>query len=73
MEDVSDGFAGLEEIGNTYTEKQKMQTLLNNLHFDTGDKYLISHCRNTFSTFQQCYEYLCSEAKQQEEEAVAIG
>ena len=73
LEDVSDGFAGLEEIGNSYTEKQKMQTLLNNLHFDSGDKYLISHCRNTFSTFQQCYEYLRSEATQREEEAMTLG
>ena len=44
LEDVCDGYAGLEEIGSTYSERQKMQTLLNNLEFDHSDMYLVTHC-----------------------------
>ena len=70
LEDVADGFAGLDEIECIYTEKQKMHILLGNLQLNDSDQYLITHCRNHFKTFQECYNYLRDEATQCQENNV---
>ena len=62
LDEVLDGYAGLERHGCIYTEEQKMHTLLNNLQFDDSDRYLVTYCRDKFTTFQQCYDYLRKEA-----------
>ena len=61
--------SGLEMLDAGYTTNQKMQNLLNNLQFSPSDNYLISHCRDTFTTFEECITYLRKEAVQQEDVA----
>ena len=58
LDEVAEGFAGLEEHGCIYTEEQKMTTLLSNLHLEPNDAYLLTYCRDTFSSFEACYQYL---------------
>ena len=62
LEDITDAFAGLEEYGWGYEDSQKKQILINNLHLDGSDAYLRTECRNHMKTYQECYEYLRSEA-----------
>ena len=62
MDDVAEGYAGLEEHGCEYTDEQKMATLLSNLHLEPSDAYLLTYCRDTYTTFEQCYQYLRKEA-----------
>ena len=65
VDDIHDAYAGLDILGNEYTSKQKMQTLLNNLEgsgLNDHTVYLVNHCRNTFTTFEQCIKYLRREA-----------
>ena len=63
IDDIHDAYAGLDVLGNEFTSKQKMQTLLNNLQASPGvNEYLVAHCRDTFDTFEQCVRYLRKEA-----------
>ena len=62
LDEVAEGFAGLEEHGCVYTEEQKMTTLLSNLHLEPHDAYLLTYCRDTFTSFEACYQYLRKEA-----------
>ena len=57
LDEVAEGFAGLEEHGCVYTEEQKMTTLLSNLHLEPNDAYLLTYCRDTFTNFEACYQY----------------
>ena len=62
LDNLCEAYSGLENVGNTYTEKQKILTLMNNLHLDSGDQYLKSYCRNNYKTFKECVTYLRGEA-----------
>ena len=44
-------------LSNTFTEKQKIQVLFNNLKL-SHDGYLIKGCRKSCKTFQECVDYL---------------
>ena len=62
LDHISDAYAGLDFLGNKFTQKQKMQNLLNNLQFTDAESYLINHCRDFFTTFEECVTYLRKEA-----------
>ena len=44
-------------LSNTFTEKQKIQVLFNNLKL-SHDDYMIKGCRKSCTTFQECVDYL---------------
>ena len=74
IEDVEDAFAGLDELGSKYGTRHKMTQLLNNLQMSRHvNDYLISHCRDTFDTFEDCVAYLKKEAIRRETFAVRTG
>ena len=62
LDDMDDAYAGLDVLGNVFTPRQKMQNLLNNIQSSDIDSYLVSHCRDFFTTFEQCVTYLRKEA-----------
>ena len=62
LDDIDDAYAGLDVLGNKFTSRQKMQNLLNHLQSSHADSYLVSHCRDFFTTFEDCVAYLRKEA-----------
>lgn len=62
LDDIEDAYSGLDVLGNIFSTRQKMQTLLNNLQLADVNDYLVSHCRDFFSTFEECVSYLRKEA-----------
>ena len=50
-----------------------MQTLLNNLQDSHTDSYLVCHCRDFFTTFEECVNYLKKEAVRRADVAGRVG
>ena len=73
VDDLDEAFSGLEELGNGYTSRQKTHCLINNLQLSGVNDYWISHCRNNFTRFEDCVDYLRDEAVRREDIAEQIG
>ena len=73
LDDIDNTYAGLESVGNYYTERQKIQQILRNIMFSENDRYLATCCREYYSTFSECYEYLRKETSQRESENSKIS
>ena len=73
LDDIDDAYSGLDMLDAGYTTHQKIQNLLHNLQFSPSDNYLISHCRDTFTTFEECITYLTKEAVRHDDVAGRLG
>ena len=73
VDDIDDAFSGLCDMGNRYTSRQKIQCLLNNLQLSGVSDYLISHCRDNFTKFHDCVNYLRKEAVRRADVAAQVG
>ena len=70
VEDIEDAFSRLQALGNKYTSRQKFQCLFDNLQESEVDDYLVSHCRDNFTRFEDCVSYLRKEAVGREDFAM---
>ena len=66
LDTIADTYSGLDNVGNVFTQHQKKQTLLDNLGHLGSHNYLVSHCRDNFKTFDECYNYLRRKASHEE-------
>ena len=60
-------------LGSELSSRHKMQTLLNNLQDSHTDSYLVCHCRDFFTTFEECVNYIKKEAVRRADVAGRVG
>ena len=63
LDDLENAYAGLEEedVGIYYSPDMKLNNLINNLHLDKEDSYILTSLRRDCTTFDSALRYLREE------------